>query len=528
MPTLTERLALLITADADQAVREFGRVGNAAERDLGNATAKSGKFGGALDALGLSGVTAGTALTTGLAAGGIALAKFTADGVAGFVNLADKVRDFQRASGATTEESSRFIAVLDDFGISAETGAAAVFKLAKTVGTGAADLEKFGVEVVKNKNGTVDLTETLLNVADAYAATTDPVARTQIAFAAFGKQGQQLLPILEKGRQGLAEFFEGAEESGQILSDEDIANAREFELAMDDLGDAVARLQRQLGEGLVPLISDLATATSKVLGAVSKLSDPLGREAELVKEYAEKTGQAVEKTEDLASATGQSTEAMNASAESIEAVTKAIGANVEALDDQLEGFRAQIDSGFAYERSLNALEDAQKEYTEALKGDAEKTQAENAETASRALLSLQESYVAVADAAVRQADDQAKAAGRVLTEADKYRIYRDRLIELKDTVKPGSELRTSLEGLINALPENRTATITVDVDTSRVDALIAKLREARILSADTGNILAGKSTVINNNTTVNARTNADASQIAREIEWGQRTQPRRR
>lgn len=45
MGLITDRLALLITADADQAIREIGKVGDRAEKDLGKATAGIDRFG---------------------------------------------------------------------------------------------------------------------------------------------------------------------------------------------------------------------------------------------------------------------------------------------------------------------------------------------------------------------------------------------------------------------------------------------------------------------------------------------------
>ncbi|MDQ4091516.1 MAG: hypothetical protein M3163_14620 [Actinomycetota bacterium] len=83
------------------------------------------------------------------------------------VALAGEIRNFQRASGASAEDSSRFVAVLDDLGISSDDGAKAIFKLNREIGEGGTNLAKYGVEVAKTNEGTADAVGTLLNLADA-------------------------------------------------------------------------------------------------------------------------------------------------------------------------------------------------------------------------------------------------------------------------------------------------------------------------------------------------------------------------
>lgn len=74
--SFTERLALLITADAGGAVRELGRVGQAAERDLGRATSGTERFASSAIATG-SRMTVG--LTLPVVAGFTAMGKAAAD-----------------------------------------------------------------------------------------------------------------------------------------------------------------------------------------------------------------------------------------------------------------------------------------------------------------------------------------------------------------------------------------------------------------------------------------------------------------
>ncbi len=81
----------------------------------------------------------------------------------------------------------------------------------------------------------------------------------------------------------------------------------------------------------------------------------------------------------------------------------------------------------------------------------------------------------LAQAQVRLAEQQGIAAGKALTDADKYRLYRDELIKVKDTLAPEAPLRKHLEGLINQLPPPVIKSQVV-LDTTSWEAQMAKLR----------------------------------------------------
>lgn len=273
MSTTTERLELLITSSSRGAVSGIsetrGEVGKLDDQVRGST--------GLLQKFGLQGESTGAMIKAGLVGGalaaGAAITKFALDGVDSFVNLAGEVRDFGQKSGASAEESSKMVAVLDDFGIKAQSGADAMLKLGINSGEGGVKLAEFGVEVAKNKDGTTDLVGTLLNVADAYKETEDPGKRAELVMAAFGKSGKDLIPILEQGRDGLREFFASAENNHQILSQEDLDKAREYELAIDSLNDAVQGLQRSAGEALIPTLTQV---TNLAAGTITGLDSATG------------------------------------------------------------------------------------------------------------------------------------------------------------------------------------------------------------------------------------------------------------
>lgn len=267
--SFTERLAIEVDAKTGGAVSNLKKVQKEVDRlgaSTDEATSRWDKLG---KQFGISGAALKAGVVSGAAAAGAALVSFAKAGIDSFVGLAGEVRTFSELTGATAEDSSRFVAVMDDFGIAADTGSKAMFKLARGVGDGSAELDAFGVSVARTADGSLDLTRTVFNVADAYEQMHDPAQRAALLTEAFGRSGHELIPILEQGSDGLRRFFDEAAESGQILSQDDLDKAREYELAVDALGDATERLKRSAGSTAAGPLTDFANSAADMVNAAS-------------------------------------------------------------------------------------------------------------------------------------------------------------------------------------------------------------------------------------------------------------------
>ena len=457
MATLTERIAVIIdsktTGSTD--VRKLGA-------DMDDLDGKSNRARGSIANLGIAG---GAALKAGIvggaAAAGAALVSVGKAGVDAYVGLADQVRTFQRASGATAEEASRFIAVFDDMGISADKASTAVGKLARVDPD---KLREFGVEVAKNADGTANLEQTLLNVADAYSNTRDPAARARLVFEAFGRQGQDLVPILEQGRTGLREFFAEADGNHQILSQEDLDAARNYELAMDQLQDAVGGLSREIGQGLVPGLADTANGIAATIDGMDKLLEPIGGLSTVTETLTggvfsligQLTG-GKDAAEDAAGAQEQLEGATDGTTQAIKEQEEATREAEQATRDMINATIASFNSELAYEQATDKLAEAhrdlavkQREATEAQRIHGSNSY--EAKVAQEALAdaerNLRGAHLDVAGAAARVAEDHAKATGATDGAKAATDAFRSELSRLRDATAPGSPLRAHLDGLV--------------------------------------------------------------------------------
>ena len=276
MSTFTERLELLITSSAKGAVAGIKETDSAVTQ----LDTKAKGATGVLQKFGIQGEATGAVLSAGVAGGaiaaGAAITKFAVDGVNQFTSLASTVRDFQRASGATAESSSRMVAVFDDLEISQEAASRAFFKLSREIGTNDSELSKYGITVARTKDGNLDLEETMLRVSEAYKNTTDQGERAALIQEAFGRGGKELIPILEQGRDRIQEMFAEADKNHQIFSQDDLEQAREYELALDSLGDSIQGLQRSAGQALVPTLTTVANSTADTITTADELTGSIG------------------------------------------------------------------------------------------------------------------------------------------------------------------------------------------------------------------------------------------------------------
>jgi hypothetical protein len=189
-------------------------------------------------------------------AAGVAI-KVIAKGIETFVAGAEAVEKYQRATGASAEESSRLRVAFQDLGIDADTAQQGLVRLNATIAGSPDKLAALGIAVVRNRAGQVDTIATLQSVADAYRATEDPARRAAIVQAAFGRGGQALTPILAKNREELAALFHAADRNGQVFSQKDIDEANQFKVASRELHESMQGLGITLGRAVLPVLTDV-------------------------------------------------------------------------------------------------------------------------------------------------------------------------------------------------------------------------------------------------------------------------------
>lgn len=271
MASLTEQLKILI----ESVSTGTGFKTAAAESEgLAAQTTLTGK---AMSKLGLDGAKTGDLLkAVAPVAVGAAFVKFGLDAVEAFAGATSAVRGFQRVSGTSAEDASKLTFAVKELGVAPDSAATAFGRLATRLGTGKVDLAQYGVEVAKNKDGTTDLAGTVANLADAYQKTADPTARAALANEAFGKSWQTLAPLLGKSAGDLKQIYDQAGKDHQLFSQDDLERGREFALATKQLSDAFSGLKIELGQALIPVVTQTATTLTSGIQAADDAAGAIG------------------------------------------------------------------------------------------------------------------------------------------------------------------------------------------------------------------------------------------------------------
>lgn len=181
---------------------------------------------------------------------GLALNKVLKD----HIGYANEVRQLSALSGESTEATSRFLQVLDDYKISASEALAATRAL--------------------TKEGHAPSIETLAKLSDQYLALNSAEAKNEFVLKNLGRGGLQWVEVLNKGSKALLE--QGAAiDKNLILTQKMVDDAREAEIAMDNWGDAVEAVKTRLATGLLPTLTKAVNsqlAVSRALEIQQELS----------------------------------------------------------------------------------------------------------------------------------------------------------------------------------------------------------------------------------------------------------------
>jgi len=189
-------------------------------------------------------------LGAGVAIAGIATAARKA--VTETVAYADAVRDMAKITGNSVEETSRLIQVADDLVISEEE-----------LGTALQGGVRKGIDV------SID---GLSKLSDEYLKLEPGLERSKFLMDTFGRSGSSMAMFMEQGADGIRKMSASIDDS-LVLTDEAINSAREYEKAMDDLGDSVQGVSYDIGTFLAKNLAKAANAFTLLANWSQKVGD---------------------------------------------------------------------------------------------------------------------------------------------------------------------------------------------------------------------------------------------------------------
>lgn len=258
MADLTSKLMVIIDASSAGAVRE-----------LDGLQRESKRTGDAFDAIGKKAGLAGSTIKAGLVAGATALigsnlVSWVNDSISAFGDSAKAAGDLAAASGGTVEGVSAMTAALADAGVSSETTAGLLTKFTTNAGKSKDTLDGLGVVLRRNKDGTVDYADGMVQAVDAITRIGDASVRNQKFVELFGKQGARAFQDLAASGVPLSQAMEAISKY-RVFTSDDVGRAVAYDDAMDQLDASVQSLQFALGRDLIPAVAGTADALAGVV-----------------------------------------------------------------------------------------------------------------------------------------------------------------------------------------------------------------------------------------------------------------------
>lgn len=265
-----ERISVVIdiaTDKASAALGGFRKSVNEAEGFTGKLKAGVGSLGSTFTSFISSPAGAATAVSAVGAAAFAAVDKFASLGL--------EVGKLSDATGLSTEEASRWTEVGGDLGLTADKTAGLIEKMTQNLGKTPEKFKELGIEVQHAADGTADMNATLLGAIDRLHQIKDPTARAAAAAQLFGKSWSDASELIAQGADQVKKKL-GEVADVKVLSESDVADAREFRDTMDQLKDAGEELALSLGKTLLPVITRIADGLGTIAGAVAPAVDGLG------------------------------------------------------------------------------------------------------------------------------------------------------------------------------------------------------------------------------------------------------------
>lgn len=202
--------------------------------------------------------------------------------------IAEKFENMAARTGASVEELEKLRLAGSAVGMGMEQMSMLLtrmaFQFTKNLGEGASRAEKllhrFGIEVRDSAGNIKPLTEIMLELSALFEKLPDGWTKNRIMIEAFGRQGAQLIPVLNQGRAALEGMFREAGDLSIVFSKELIDAQHRYNIEAEKWNMEWEQFKVTLGEGILPLLVEAFSWINKIIQAMNIDADVPKRFAE--------------------------------------------------------------------------------------------------------------------------------------------------------------------------------------------------------------------------------------------------------
>jgi hypothetical protein len=194
-------------------------------------------------------------------AGAAAFGTFATKAITAFQDIALASGKFADATGLSVEDASRYLEVAGDLAIPVDAVEGAIGRLNKTIGADPDKVRNLGVDIQYLNDGSVDVNATFLKTIERIKGIKDPAEKARVAAQLLGKGWQSMAELIEMGADDLKASLDSVS-SGQVISDEELAKAKEYRDTVQELGDVWNSFVTNAGGVFVDTLNGIKELTS--------------------------------------------------------------------------------------------------------------------------------------------------------------------------------------------------------------------------------------------------------------------------
>ncbi len=146
-------------------------------------------------------------------------------------------------------------------------------------------LAKLGISATDASGKLKPMDQLLMEAADAFSKMENGSEKSALAMDLFGKSGTEMIPLLNKGSEGIKSFTKDAKDMGIMITNEGVAKAKDFSNSFKDLNSAFMGIKIALANAVIPVVKTLSDAFGFVTMKVQQLYNffpPLGNAITLI------------------------------------------------------------------------------------------------------------------------------------------------------------------------------------------------------------------------------------------------------
>ena len=193
------------------------------------------------------------------------LVGFIVDAVKASSEFADTILTESTVTGLSTDALQEYYYMAELVDVSVGTITGSLSKLTKQMysakdGTGSAAeyFDALGVSVTDAEGNLRDNNEVFDEIIDKLGQVSNDTERDAIAMGIFGKSAQELNPLIQQGADNIQAFRDEAHQMGYVLDDEALSSLGAVDDAFQRSSLFIDSIKNQIGEGLAPVIVDIA------------------------------------------------------------------------------------------------------------------------------------------------------------------------------------------------------------------------------------------------------------------------------